>query len=359
MAIYLLYVMSPVIVWTIMNMNINNTKSIAFDDRRKKNYIVICGLIMALMIGLRYKGTGSGDTAFYYSNWEMMSSVAWKDLPDILQIVDMERGYQICVWFLSHIFPSGQWALFLSGAFFSISVCLFTYRNSKNPVLSLVVFNSLGLFNFMVQGLRQSIAMSICLLAYEQCKNRRFFKFALLVAIASLFHGSALVFILVYFLSKFRLSITQMAIFAVLTFIGLQFLPYAFSILNMAMNENYEMGVAAESGGVVAILIYAVSICFGTLFKDLSDEHYAMFVYSAIIASIAMLLRNSVNGIAERISFYFAFAQMIVLSNSIASMKDPNMKLIINTVAVLLCFGVALYKASYSVLIPYKFFWQA
>ena len=88
MAIYLLYVMSPVIVWILMN--IINTKSINYDDRRKKNYIIICGIIMALMIGLRYKGVGSGDTAFYYNNWEMMSRVSWNDLPRVLQSVDLE-----------------------------------------------------------------------------------------------------------------------------------------------------------------------------------------------------------------------------------------------------------------------------
>ena len=356
MTIYLLYVMSPVIVW--MFMNIINTKSTNYDDRRKKNYIIICGIIMALMIGLRYKEVGSGDTAFYYNNWEMMSRVAWSDLPLILQSVDLEYGYQISVWFLSHLFSCGQWVMLLSGAFFSLSVCLFTYRNSKNPVVSLIVFNCLGLFNFMVQGLRQAIAMSICLFAYEQCKKKHLFKFTLLVAIACLFHASALVFLLVYFFSKFKLNTIQLGIFAILTFIGMQLLPYAFNLLNVAMNENYDMNSAAESGGVVAILIYAVILLFGLLFKDMSDEHYALFVYSAIVAAVAMLLRNSVNGIAERISFYFAFGQMIVLSNSIASVKETNIKLLINTAAVLLCFGVAFYKASYSILIPYTFFWQ-
>lgn len=344
MAIYLLYVISPVIVWMLMN--IISTKSTNYDDRRKKNYIIICGIIMALMIGLRYKGVGSGDTAFYYNNWEMMSKISWSDLPQILQNIDLEYGYQINVWFLSHILSCGQWLLILSGAFFSLSVCLFTYRNSKNPVLSLMVFNCLGLFNFMVQGLRQAIAMSICLFAYEQCKKKHFLKFALLVAIACLFHASALVFLLVYFLSKFKLNTIQLGIFAILTFIGMQLLPYAFNLLNVAMNENYDMYSASESGGVVAILIYAVILLFGLLFKDMSDEHYALFVYSAIVAAVAMLLRNSVNGIAERISHYFAFGQMIVLSNSISSVKEPKMRLLINIVAVILCFGVAFYKAS-------------
>ena len=130
------------------------------------------------------------------------------------------------------------------------------------------------------------------------------------------------------------------------------------NLLNVAMNEDYDMSSASESGGVVAVLIYAVIILFGLLFKDMSDEHYALFVYSAIVAAVAMLLRNSVNGIAERISLYFAFGQMIVLPNSIASVKESKIKLLINTAAVLLCFGVAFYKASYSILIPYTFFWQ-
>lgn len=355
MAIYLLYVMSPVIVWILMNII---SKRSTNRDRRRKNYIIICGIIMALMIGLRYKGVGSDDTAFYCNNWEMMSRVSWNNLPRILQSVDLEYGYQISVWFLSHCFSEGQWLLILSGAFFSASVCLFTYRNSKNPVMSLMVFNCLGLFNFMVQGLRQAIAMSICLFAYEQCKRRHFSKFALLVTIACFFHASALVFLLVYFLEKFKLNTVQFGIFAILAFIGVQLLPYAFDVLNVVLNDSYDMNSASESGGVVAILIYAVVILFGLLFKDISDEHYALFVYSAIVAAVAMLLRNSVNGIAERISFYFAFGQMIVLSNSIASVKEPRIRLLINVAAVLLCFGVAFYKASYSILIPYTFFWQ-
>ena len=41
-----------------------------------------------------------------------------------------------------------------------------------------------------------------------------------------------------------------------------------------------------------------------------------------------------------------------------ASVKEPKIKLLINTATVLLCFGIAFYKASYSILIPYTFFWQ-
>lgn len=355
MTVYLLYVTSPAIVWMLVS--IFNTKAANY-DKRKKNYIFFCGIIMALMIGLRYKGVGSSDTAFYYNNWEMMSQVSLSDLPRVLQRVDLEYGYQISVWLLSHIFRNGQWALILSGAFFSFSVCRFTYKNSKSPVVALTVFNCLGIFNFMVQGLRQAIAMSICLFAYEQCKNKKIIRFALLVTVASTFHASAAVFLLVYVLGMLKLNIKQFSIFAMLTAVGMKLLPYAIELMNMLINDDYGMDSASKSGGKVAILIYLVIVLFGLLFQDASDENYALFVYSTIVAAIAMLLRNSVSGIAERISFYFAFGEMIVLSNSIAALKEQKTRLIITVAAVMLCFGVAIYKASYSVLIPYTFFWQ-
>lgn len=356
MAIYLLYVISPVIVWVLMN--IVNAKSISCDDRRKKKYIIICGIIMAIMIGFRYKGTGSGDTGFYYSNWEMMSEVSWSGLSDVLKRIDLEHGYQISTWFLSHIFPHGQWALILSGAFFSFSVCRFTYKNSKNPLVALMVFNCLGIFNFMVQGLRQAIAMSICLFAYEQCKKKNFIGFALLVMLACTFHASAIVFILVYFLGMLKLNVKHFCLFAVLAVIGIRLLPYAFRLVNVLINDEYKMDTASQNGGTVAIMIYMVILLFGLLIQDVSDENYALFIYSTIVAAVAMMLRNSVSEIVERISFYFAFGEMIVLSNSIVSLKKTETRSLITIVAVMLCFGVAIYKASYSVLIPYTFFWQ-
>ncbi len=356
MAIYLLYVISPVFVWAFLGLF--KQKSLKSEKKRTILFLIICGILMTLMIGLRNKSLGSEDTLFYYRNWEWLSRLSWNDLLKHMSISDLEYGYQIYTWSLSQIFPNGQWALIFSGALFASAVCVFTYKNSKNPVISLIVFHCLGLFNFMVQGLRQAIAMSICLFAYEQCKKRHFFRFILLVLLASLFHASAVVFAVVYFLRWLKLDLKSLAIFSVLTFIALLLLPTIFDFMNFVMDEEYDMVSEAEGGGLVAILIYAVIILFGLIFKDRSDKHYPLFIYSAIVAAVAMILRNSISAIVERISFYFAFGQMIVLSNSISSLKEPRERVLLNVAAIALCFGVAIYKASYSELIPYTFFWQ-
>ena len=356
MAIYLIYMASPAIVYVLLEAFTH--KVVNEDAWLRKIFLFICGTLMALMIGLRHKYVGSSDSAFYYRFWETMSKLPLADLRPFMEDHDMEKGYQIAVWFFSHIFPKGQYSFIVSGTFYAISVCSFTQKNCKNAMLALMVFNCLGVFNFMVQGMRQAIAMCICLWALEPCKERKFLKFVLLVALACSFHMSAIVFSAVYFIKGFDLKTKSILLFTVLAGIFVLFLPSIFDLMNTLINDSYGTDQASESGGVVAILIYLVSIIFGLFFQDRDDSNYPMFIYITIVAMMALVLRNTVNSIAERIGDYFTFGQMVILSNSIASLKDDKEKTMLVLFATLLMFGVAIHKASYSNLVPYIFYWQ-
>lgn len=356
MAIFLAYMASPAIVYvllaTLTKKNVNE------DALLRKVYLFICGTLMALMIGLRHRYVGSGDSSFYYRFWETMSKLPLANLKQYIEDTDMEKGYQIAVWLFSHIFPKGQYSFAVTGAFYAMTVCSFAQKNCKNVMLALMVFNCLGLFNFMVQGMRQAIAMCICLWALEQCKEKKFIKFVLLVALACTFHMSAAVFMPVYFLRGFDLKTKSILLFTVLAGIFILFLPKIFDLMNILMNEDYTMQEAAESGGIVAILIYIATIIFGFFFQDQKDKFYPLFLYITFVAMIAMVLRNTASDIAERIGDYFTFGQMVVVSNSIDYLKDKKEKTILIMFVTLLIFGVAIYKASYSNLVPYIFYWQ-
>ena len=66
------------------------------NEKKKRRYLIICGVIMALMIGLRYKGVGSGDTGFYYRNWEMMAGLPLPALPKQLGRVALGKPQLCC-----------------------------------------------------------------------------------------------------------------------------------------------------------------------------------------------------------------------------------------------------------------------
>lgn len=346
---------SPIIVSYLMELA--NNVSVNNNDRSKKRYLIVVGIIMFLMIGLRHPSNGSGDTRFYYDFWEKMSSVKLSELKNIIENTDLEVGYQAVTWFLSQFLHNGQWQLIVSGAFFSYTVCSFIYRNCENVVLALMGFNCLGLFNFMVQGLRQAVAMCICLWALEMCKKKHFFGFMLLIAIAMLFHASSFIFITVYFIKDIKLNIKGFFAITAGTVIVLSLLPKAFELANFLMNEHYGTGAGSKEGGIFAIIIYIAVLIFGIAFPNREDNFYPMYVYMLIIATIAMILRIAVNGIIERIAWYFAFSQMAVISNSVSSIKEKRTAFVVCSEVMLLCILVALYKTSYTILIPYRFFW--
>ena len=356
MVAYLIFMASPFIVYLIVELITG--KKVTQDDRTKNIYLIVCGIIIALMIGMRNQHNGSGDTALYCSIYEKMSSIKLGELSSFIRNTDMEIGYLITTWLLSKVFIGGQWLLVLSGAFFSFSICYFVKNNCKNVVLALAIFNCLGLFNFMVQGLRQAIAMSICLCAFELCKKKKLIRFLLVVALASLFHASAIVFAMVYVFGSMRLDIRSLIWMGVGTCAVLIFLPQLFSLMSFFMNDDYSMSSGSDEGGWIAILIYVCILIYGLAFRDSENKDYPTYMFMLVAGTLCMVLRQSVSGILERMGHYFAFAQMAVVSNAIYGMNDKRMRAVVSMAVVVLCLGVALHKATYSSLVPYRFFWN-
>lgn len=347
---------SPIIIYILLQLFTG--KPVNSNEKNRTTYLILTGIVMTLMIGLRHPTNGSGDTQFYYDLWEAFNRTSFSNLVSYIKSIDMELGFQIICWILSKIFHNGQWCFFLSGLFFSFSVCLFAKKNCKNLVLALTVFNCLGLFNFMVQGLRQSIAMCICLFALEFCKDKKPVKFLLIVAFAMTFHASAVVFVIMYIIKNLKLDFKSYFVVAIATIAIVSLLPRLFLIVNYFINDTYEAGNIIEGGGTIAILINIVILAFGLFFNDKSEKDYALFVYMTIISTAALIMRNYISTIVERVAYYFSFGQIVVISNSITSFKDKKIGVLILVVVICLCLGVAVHKASYSSLIPYMFFWQ-
>lgn len=356
MVIYLLYVASPILIYFLFGLFRNQTNK--NQGININAYLFVCGIIMALMIGLRHPLNGSGDTYRYCQNWILMRGVNYENLRTTLNNIDLEKGYLLLVWLLTRIFYHPQWLLVLTGVFFSVTVCYFVKFSCDGSPLALMTFNALGLFAFMVQGLRQSIAMCLCLWALECLKRRKWVKTILLIVLASTFHASAFVFFIVCPLSKLKINFKSFVIVSVGAIVAVSFLPNLFELVNSWINDDYGVGKGAESGGIVAILIYIVIIVFGLLFGDKNEEHFPLYIYMTIIAMACAIMRNNVSTIVERIAYYFAFGQMAVLAHSTKRLTDIATKVLICMVIAFLLFGVALYKTSYSVLIPYEFFWH-
>ena len=359
MITYLTYVISPLLVAFFICFLTG--KRISTVPKNRKYYLWLCGIIMVFVIGLRHYSNGSGDSYFYYRQWEAMSAMSLRETVIYCLRTDMEIGFLACEGILSHIFKNPQFAFILSGLFFAVSLCLFVHRNSENVVLPLLIFNCLGLFNFMVQGMRQGIAICICLFAIESCKTRKPIRFFLQIALAMLFHASAIIFLPVYWLYALRLDWKSAMIFAGGCVLGWLLLPWLIDIVNFFMNESYAISTGTKDGsGVVAIVIYLFIISFGlfTAYVGHVKGTQNCFIYMAIFGMIALVMRNTISNIAERANHYYVCSQMAIIPMGLQRIQKGPSRMILTGIIVFLCIGVAVYKASYSVLIPYLFCWQ-
>jgi len=180
----------------------------------------------------------------------------------------------------------------------------------------------------------------------------------LLIGIACLFHASAIVFSIVYVMAYATLDLKSMLLLCGVAGFAVAYLPALFNLINLVLNDSYEIGTGSEEGGMIAVLIYAAILLYGFAFADKNNKHYAMFICMTACALTCMILRQLVSGILERVSEYFAYAQMVVISNGTSSISKERDQVVFGIFIFCLCMVVAIYKTTYSELIPYNFFWQ-
>ncbi len=352
---YLFLAAFPMILLPVVNTLYKTT--IYESDKAKRAYIFWCGVALFLMISMRHYSVGSADSYNYYRNWSYLRGFSFDDMLGYVPGHPMEAGYLYTVWFLSKIFNHPQFLFVFTGLFFSYSVCRFVYKNSQEPGISLVMFVCLGLYTFMLQGLRQAIAMAICLLALEACKERKAIRFFLIIYIATLYHSSAIAFLPVYLFPKIKLNL-----FGYLGTFGFGALIMAFSesIIRFA-NEWFESDYynTVESGGFINVTIYVIVIVLSLLFQKeyINKKSLSLFFLMTFFGAVFYIFRYFGALASGRVSWYYMFGQLILLPNIVASMEKRTREVVTYGVVGLSILLFA-YRLHDSDLIPYVFFWQ-
>lgn len=331
------------------------TRGSLHDNKRaRRSFLFFCGAALFLMLALRYRGVGTMDSTNYFYFWHETSADSFQD---VWEAERYEYGYLAYTWVFSHIFPDPQFSFVISGLIITVSVCYFIYKNSENPTMSVVMYVTLELFTFMMQGQRQALAMSICLFALEYCKRRKLIRFVLLVGLAALFHQSAIIFLVVYFLYGWKLNWKTLTVALVAGGAALALSTTLVSFANTIFERDYDVSV--DSGGFVATAIYVLILAFALIFagKRRDEKEYAFFVLLTFAGFVTYLMRYTGTRATERISYYFMFGQIIVLPAALRRF-DARTRTIISVAVYVLCILLFAYRLSSSDLIPFRFFWQ-
>lgn len=299
-----------------------------------KNYIILCGFLIAAVSGLRSPYTGTGDTYQYMLFYKTMQNYDSFQYYYDLRLSDFdffssEAGLAFCFWLLGHVFTDGQTATIASSLFITWAACRFIRKNSVDIPISLTIYVCLTMFTFNMNGMRQALAMAVCLFAYEQAKSRNIVSFVALVLLAMLFHRTAMCFFPVWFLPRLKNSLGNWLFYICGLLLCLLFIDKIIVGYYNLLGDDYSDNPIATGGGLFVVLLYLGGIAL-TLYKHKILEYQAARVafLGALVGFVAYISRFIGTDILERVSYYYYYFLILLIPEAMQKLDREEHRFI-------------------------------
>lgn len=322
-------------------------------ERAKKWNFIIALLPVFVLIAFKSESIGA-DTNNYLEAFSDFRDINYGEEGEKV----LEFGFQYLLIILRRITHNPQSLLITLGILTFISLYRFIKQTASNWCLALYFFICLGFFQFVMSGIRQSMAIEIMLLAYPLIKKKKLFPYMLMVVVASLFHRSAIVCAPLYFIANMtvnRRNTTMMIVVMTILFFFSDTI-----LLTTADVMNYVYGIERTDNGHVFLLIVLLITYFAYKNKEiiLSSQSETKNLFNANYVSVLLWIIRMVSRTVERVSLYFMPYTYVLLEQSISSQPKSRRGSYILFVLVAAT-ALFLHRMIYQIdLNNYLFFWQ-
>ena len=292
------------------------------------------------LIAFRNQSIGA-DTGMYIRSFIRIDETSWST---VFEKETMEKGYIVFVKLIGFFTNNPLVYQCICAVIYLLSISFFLNELEDNQFFVLFLFGTLGMYKFMFTGVRQCLAISICLLSYRFIKNRRLIPFILIVYLATCFHKSAIIFIAAYLLYPLSLSLGSVFVYIPITVVASYYLEELQYWFNHQLDYAYE--IEGEAGGFVFSVIVILMTIF-TLFIVLGNNKVTKYSQGLInigfIAALFWVLRISTRT-AERPSFYFLIFTFASFAHAISSLKTTKERVLVKMMVIILSLAVFLYR---------------
>ena len=303
-----------------MSDELEKIKIIHSSDTQIVYFVVIC--ILVLVAGLRYN-VGADYGVYYHGYTDYIDN-----LHESLKSLD-EPGYGVLAWIATRFINDGAAAIFIA-SLVTISLPLIViYRYSDKLLLPVFLYITIGCWSGSFNGVRQYLAASILLCGYKALRERNIFKYCLIVFLAFLFHRSAIVALLLYFVTKRKITPYNIVLLIAIASIALISYEQVLSIAGFVMEKEYSMGNAYTSTAVNRLRILAAcapAVVFVYAYYDKAKSEAVTFALNITIirATIAVLAMNS--ALLYRIEIYTSLFAPLAISELMEGISEKNRK---------------------------------
>lgn len=340
----------------IMYLLDTNKKTIVISGRNwnpaytSKNYVVFFTLVLVLVSAIRGDTVGV-DTPSYL--WSFLRG----DYMNIMRsnlLSETEFGFLLIQKIVATMGLGFRSLLVFCSLLTIVPIGIYILNNSDNPFASFFVYITLDYYFFSMTGLRQSLAIGICILSLRFVKEKKLIWYLVLVLTACTIHKTAAIFLPVYFLSRLQIKRKH-----VITILCVGMLLFALkspirSIMRMFARIDYG---AMNTGGTGYYLLM-VAIVFVFLYladTDAKRDSSINISLNMVIIAILLFPILQYNPTALRLHYYYSIALIILIPNTISRIRDSKIRFGIGTMFfVVSMYYFAFYTSNNMGVLPYS-----
>ncbi|MDM0488382.1 EpsG family protein [Clostridium perfringens] len=294
-------------------------------------------IILTLMSSLRY---GSGTDYFSYM-WHY--NINPTNIVDAVNLSsNMNIGYRIIMAIAKALNLEFESFIGIISIIIMITYMIIIYKNSKMPMVSILIFYGFYQPIYVNSAIRQGIAMVIFLIAFfRYFKNGKFFKYIILVCLGGLFHYSILIVLIVPFIDylyKKRFKDLKFNIIILLISLISFMLNGEIILVKMASFVGINIPYSSGNSNVLAIflriiLITIVFVLYVNSDKRLVSEFDKKCIYIYFINTVIFIAVSNM-GILSRMIDFLSLLDIFIFANCISYLRDKKIRAIVSFVLI-------------------------
>lgn len=331
-------------------------KNVVFFNKKLNLDFIWAFILLFLFRGFRADTVG-GDLASYKEAYSIFTDFDIHLLN--ISASGYESGYVLYNAILNKFSSDFRLEIIITALFTTFGLLKFIYKNSLKPGLSLYIYITMYMYGQSFNNERQAIAIVILMLSIIYIRKRKPFKFIFCVLVATLFHTTSLIFIVLYPLYNIRISAVYWIV-SIITAVVVYIMTGSILgyLLGGLYSEKYLSTDLMEGGGysyfVLLVLLIITAIIIMSK-KQLSNPDNRLWIHMMVVAAIMQIISFKM-GYFYRAVILFSVSMIFLVPCIIDNIHHKDLAIAAKITIISLLFGYYIYSLSNDSLelLPYK-----
>ena len=254
-----------------------------------------------------------------------------------------EPGIRLIYSIAARIHASGQFCIFSVAAVTLVLELRVIYKNTDQIGIAIILFCFIC-WTMCFNGVRQALAVSVLFCGFPALRDKDFKRYLFFAFLAFLCHRSAIVMVLISFMTSRKTSIGNIGLLLILSVISLYSYDRVFQVVNIVLDNSVtgdEVYWATQVNRLRPIIRTVQAGFFVYVYRNEEKSDTVSFYLNILLVSAVISIVTMNSAALARMSMYMGPFTVIALVELLKIFTDTNRALI--TTLIIILYGIVEY----------------